>query len=36
MTRLALRVRYGPERPHAWRTLRRGDQWIALDWRLPS
>ncbi|HLM65428.1 MAG TPA: methyltransferase domain-containing protein [Acidimicrobiales bacterium] len=34
--RLALRVRYGSERPHAWRTLRRDDQWIALDWRPPS
>jgi hypothetical protein len=31
--RLALRIRYGPERPHAWRSLRRGDQWVALDWR---
>jgi hypothetical protein len=30
--RLRLRVRYGPERPHAWRTLRRGDHWIACDW----
>ena len=29
---LALRVRYGPERPHAWRTLRRGDHWVACDW----
>jgi protein-L-isoaspartate(D-aspartate) O-methyltransferase len=26
-------VRYGPVRPHGWRSLRRGDQWIALDWR---
>jgi protein-L-isoaspartate(D-aspartate) O-methyltransferase len=25
-------VRYGPVRPHAWSTARRGDQWIALDW----
>jgi len=31
--RLAITVRYGPERPHAWRSLRRGDQWIAVDWR---
>jgi protein-L-isoaspartate(D-aspartate) O-methyltransferase len=29
---LSLRVRYGPERPHAWRTLRRGDHWVACDW----
>jgi protein-L-isoaspartate(D-aspartate) O-methyltransferase len=33
--RLSVRVRYGPERPQAWRSLRRGDQWLALDW-LPS
>jgi protein-L-isoaspartate(D-aspartate) O-methyltransferase len=25
-------VRYGPERPDGWRTLRRQGQWIALDW----
>jgi hypothetical protein len=31
--RLGVRIRYGPERPHAWRSLRRGDQWVALDWR---
>jgi protein-L-isoaspartate(D-aspartate) O-methyltransferase len=31
--RLAMRIRYGSERPHAWRCLRRGDQWIALDWQ---
>lgn len=31
--RLAIRVRYGFERPQAWRSLRRGDQWVALDWR---
>jgi protein-L-isoaspartate(D-aspartate) O-methyltransferase len=33
--RLSLRIRYGPERPPAWRSLRRADQWVALDWR-PS
>jgi protein-L-isoaspartate(D-aspartate) O-methyltransferase len=26
-------VRYGPVRPHGWRSIRRGDQWIALDWQ---
>lgn len=31
--RLGIRIRYGSERPHAWRSLRRGDQWVALDWR---
>jgi protein-L-isoaspartate(D-aspartate) O-methyltransferase len=31
--RLGIRVRYGAERPQAWRSLRRGDQWVALDWR---
>ncbi|HEX8804130.1 MAG TPA: hypothetical protein VF743_08050, partial [Acidimicrobiales bacterium] len=31
--RLQVKVRYGSERPHAWRSVRRGDQWIALDWR---
>ena len=25
-------IRYGPGRPHAWRAVRRGDQWLALDW----
>jgi protein-L-isoaspartate(D-aspartate) O-methyltransferase len=30
---LVVNVRYGPERPDAWRCLRRSDQWIALDWR---
>ena len=30
---LVVNVRYGPERPQAWRCLRRSDQWIALDWR---
>lgn len=28
-----LTVRYGSVRPHGWRSIRRGDQWIALDWR---
>jgi hypothetical protein len=28
-------VRYGPVRPHGWRTLRREGQWIALDWLRP-
>ncbi len=27
-----LTVRYGSVRPHGWRSSRRGDQWIALDW----
>jgi protein-L-isoaspartate(D-aspartate) O-methyltransferase len=26
-------VRYGSVRPHGWHSTRRGDQWIALDWR---
>ena len=26
-------VRYGAVRPHGWRSVRRGDQWIALDWQ---
>lgn len=25
-------VRYGVARPHCWRSVRRGDQWIGLDW----
>ena len=25
-------IRYGSVRPHGWRSARRGDQWIALDW----
>jgi len=25
-------VRYGVARPHSWRSTRRGDQWIGLDW----
>ena len=29
-------VRYGPVRPHAWWSVRRGDQWVALDWRRPG
>jgi protein-L-isoaspartate(D-aspartate) O-methyltransferase len=29
-------VRYGSVRPHAWSTVRRGDQWIALDWARPD
>jgi protein-L-isoaspartate(D-aspartate) O-methyltransferase len=28
-------VRYGSVRPHGWRSVRRGDQWISLDWRRP-
>lgn len=32
VAQLSLRVRYGPERPHAWRVLRRGDHWVACDW----
>ena len=31
----ALTVRYGSVRPHGWRSIRRGDQWIALDWLRP-
>jgi protein-L-isoaspartate(D-aspartate) O-methyltransferase len=27
-----LTVRYGVARPHSWRSTRRGDQWIGLDW----
>ena len=29
-------VRYGAVRPHAWRSVRRGDQWMALDWQRAS
>lgn len=29
-------VRFGSVRPHAWRSVRRGDQWVALDWRCPA
>jgi protein-L-isoaspartate(D-aspartate) O-methyltransferase len=29
---VTLRVRYGSQRPQAWRTLRRGDHWVAVDW----
>jgi protein-L-isoaspartate(D-aspartate) O-methyltransferase len=25
-------IRYGVARPHCWRSVRRGDQWIGLDW----
>lgn len=25
-------IRYGAVRPHGWRSSRRGDQWVALDW----
>ena len=25
-------IRYGSVRPHGWRSTRRGDQWMALDW----
>ena len=28
-------VRYGAVRPHGWRSVRRGDQWIAVDWQRP-
>jgi protein-L-isoaspartate(D-aspartate) O-methyltransferase len=31
-----LTVRYGAVRPHGWRSNRRGDQWIALDWVRPA
>jgi protein-L-isoaspartate(D-aspartate) O-methyltransferase len=36
--RLSVTVRYRAERPHGWRSVRRGDQWIAFDWinRLPG
>jgi hypothetical protein len=34
--RIALAVRYGAVRPHGWRTLRRGDQWISVDWDAPA
>jgi protein-L-isoaspartate(D-aspartate) O-methyltransferase len=29
-------VRYGSVRPHGWRSDRRGDQWIAVDWERPA
>jgi protein-L-isoaspartate(D-aspartate) O-methyltransferase len=29
-------VRYGSVRPHGWRSDRRGDQWIAVDWERPG
>ena len=25
-------IRYGAVRPHGWRSTRRGDQWVAVDW----
>jgi protein-L-isoaspartate(D-aspartate) O-methyltransferase len=31
-----LTIRYGSVRPHGWRSVRRGDQWIALDWKPPA
>jgi protein-L-isoaspartate(D-aspartate) O-methyltransferase len=31
--RLSITIRYGAERPHGWRSVRRDDQWIAFDWR---
>jgi protein-L-isoaspartate(D-aspartate) O-methyltransferase len=31
-----LTIRYGSVRPHCWRSVRRGDQWIALDWQPPA
>jgi protein-L-isoaspartate(D-aspartate) O-methyltransferase len=34
--RIALAVRYGAVRPHGWRTLRRGDQWISVGWDAPA
>ncbi len=34
--RIAVAVRYGAVRPHGWRTLRRGDQWISVDWDAPA
>jgi protein-L-isoaspartate(D-aspartate) O-methyltransferase len=34
--RIALAVRYGAVRPHGWRTLRRGDQWISVGWDAPG
>ncbi len=32
----SITIRYGSVRPHGWRSARRGDQWIALDWEPPS
>lgn len=29
---LSVTIRYGAERPHGWRSVRRDDQWIAFDW----
>ncbi len=28
----SITIRYGTVRPHGWRSVRRADQWIALDW----
>ncbi len=36
MADATLTVRYGSVRPHGWRSARRGDQWVALDWRRPG
>ena len=33
---MAITVRYGSVRPHGWRSVRRDDQWIALDWQRPE
>jgi hypothetical protein len=30
--RLSVTIRYGAERAHGWRSVRRDDQWIAFDW----
>jgi protein-L-isoaspartate(D-aspartate) O-methyltransferase len=32
----SITIRYGAVRPHGWRSVRRGDQWIALDWQRPA
>lgn len=34
--RLQIRVCYGAAPPRAWRTVRRSDQWMALDWSAPA
>jgi protein-L-isoaspartate(D-aspartate) O-methyltransferase len=36
LTDASLTVRYGSVRPHGWRSFRRGNHWIALDWRRPA
>jgi hypothetical protein len=33
---MTITVRYGSVRPHGWRSVRRDDQWIALDWQRPA